>query len=390
MDDLWEPQAEPRSAERLVERGGHAVASGGVEDDLSVLSIIAALLHRPRLLFGLPAAFGILAVAIALLRPVEYSATAKFGPQRLQRNTSQLAGLVARFGIDLGAGASMESTEFYSELLRSGHLLRETVLTKYRVQRGTADTAGNTATLLDIYRVRGETREDSILAAIDALERKMSVRVNPRSDLVTLEVRAGTPELAVQITRRILELVNEFNVSKRRSQAALESEFIAARLAEARAELEEAEASLKNFLQQNRAFEKSPELMVEHARLQRRVDFQLQVYTTLAQALETSRIEAVRNTPVITIVEPPEDSVRRVPRHLARNALLGLILGAGLSISLALLLDYLERQRRDKPDAYAELRQAGWSVLVRVLPGHMARRVALRAEERGRRWRGQA
>ena len=369
--------------------GGNAVPRGGIEGDPSVLSIVAALLRRPRLVFGLPAGFCVLAVALSLLRPIEYSATAKFGPQQLQRNTFQLPGLAARFGFDLGAGASMESPEFYSELLRSAHLLRETVLAEYPVEHGVADTAATTATLLEIYRVEGRTREDSVLAAIHALERKMSVSVNPRSELVTLEVRAGTPELAVQITRRILELVNEFNVSKRRSQAAVESEFIAGRLAEARAELEEAEASLKNFLQQNRAFEKSPELMVEHARLQRRVDFQLQVYTTLAQALETSRIEAVRNTPVITIVQPPEDSVRRVRRHLARNALLGLILGSGLSVFIALVLDYLERQRREKPNTYAELQQAGQFVLTWGLPGRVARLVTSRARERGRRWRGQ-
>src|SRR5690606_11254292 len=99
-----------------------------------------------------------------LARPVQYVATAKFGPQGLQRNVSQFAGLAARLGFNLGGSTRMESPEFYSELLRSGHLLREIVETRYTLRQGPADTAEDTATLLEIYQVEGRTRRDSILA----------------------------------------------------------------------------------------------------------------------------------------------------------------------------------------------------------------------------------
>ena len=92
------------------------------------------------------------------------------------------------------------------------------------------------------------------------------------------------------MNRRLLELVTEFNQERRQSQAAAERRFVEARREEAKGELEEAERNLQRFLEQNRSYESSPQLVFEAQRLQRSVDINQQLYTSLAQSYEQARI----------------------------------------------------------------------------------------------------
>jgi uncharacterized protein involved in exopolysaccharide biosynthesis len=52
-----------------------------------------------------------------------------------------------------------------------------------------------------------------------------------------------------------------------------------------------------------------------------------EIESTLAQAFEQARIDQVRDTPVITIVEPPIVPAVANSRGIIRNAVLGLIVG---------------------------------------------------------------
>ena len=47
-----------------------------------------------------------------------------------------------------------------------------------------------------------------------------------------------------------------------------------------------------------------------------------QIYTTVAQRYELANIEAVRNTPVITVIDAPEGLVEARPRY-TRQIVLG-------------------------------------------------------------------
>jgi uncharacterized protein involved in exopolysaccharide biosynthesis len=121
-----------------------------------------------------------------------------------------------------------------------------------------------------------------------------------------------TPSSPSRSPRGSVELLNEFNLETRQSQALEEGRFVSARMAEAQEELREAEEALKTFLQQNRQFRNSPELVFEHDRLQRQVAMRQEIFTSLAQSHEQSRIDAVRDTPVITVIA--SRSARRSPR----------------------------------------------------------------------------
>ena len=120
-------------------------------------------------------------------------------------------------------------------------------------------------------------------------------------------------------------------------------------------ELGVAEDSLRGFLERNRTYQSSPALSFEAARLQRRLDLRQQVYSSLAQAFEQARIDEVRNTPVITVVDTPEESVRLDGKALPRAAV-GLVIGLLLGMGVALVFEYVARRRQVAPEEFDEIR----------------------------------
>jgi uncharacterized protein involved in exopolysaccharide biosynthesis len=112
--------------------------------------------------------------------------------------------------------------------------------------------------------------------------------------------------------------VDSFNLKSRQSQASQERRFTEQRLTQAQADKRQAEDELQAFLQRNRDFRSSPQLSFAYDRLADNVSLRQQLYTTLAQSYEQARIEEVRDTPVITIVEPPMLPARPDPRPFGR------------------------------------------------------------------------
>jgi uncharacterized protein involved in exopolysaccharide biosynthesis len=140
----------------------------------------------------------------------------------------------------------------------------------------------------------------------------------------------------------------------RQGEAASERKFVDDRLSMAGSDLRAAEDRLESFLSSNRQYSSTSELAFQRDRLQRDVSFRQQLVTTLTQASEDARIREVRDTPVITIFEPPFVPSDAEPRGRVKRVLLGIIIGAlvGALISLG---SAMVLTRREGGDREAEL-----------------------------------
>lgn len=347
---------------------GDRVADAGGS---SFIRFAAILLRRPRLTVGLPLAFAVLTVVMtAIGGGLRYEASSIIEPQSSEPQVGQIAALAAQFGFQLGGLSNEESLEFYTTLVGSNELLREALLTEYRFStRDLNEAEGDSlaGTLLEILDIGGDTEEHRIRRGVRRLDSWVRTRADLPSGTVTLETQAPWPELAVKLNRRILTLVNEFNLKKRQSQAGAERRFTETRLAEERDRLTKAEDALANFYNRNRRWASSPELQSEADRLQREVDFRQQVYTTLAQEYERARINEVRNTPVINVIDPPEASVEQAGSYFLYAVLAGM-LGFAFAAGLAFVSEHFRRERQIRPGEFAELTQLTRDVPRRLLP----------------------
>ncbi|HWV57913.1 MAG TPA: Wzz/FepE/Etk N-terminal domain-containing protein [Longimicrobiales bacterium] len=320
--------------------GGNARGNGRApeQDDLSFAELATMLLRERRLLVALPLAAAFLVAVITVITPRTYTSTGSFVPYAGESAASRAMGLAAQLGFILPTAGNAYSPDFYVELLRSREILGRVVDSEFEVTipglfpGREAVRRGNLVEVLELESGSpGRDREK----AMEALAEMTSLSTGRLSGTVTLSVSTRWPELSQQIAERMLTLVDEFNRVQRQSQAAAERLFIEERLATVRQELSDAEAELQTFLQRNRAFESSPELRFEHDRLQREVVMRQQLYSSLAQGYEQARIDEVRNTPVITVVQAPETPVLPDRRGLVLKVASALIAGGMLAIVLA-------------------------------------------------------
>lgn len=313
-----------------IERGSRSHL--GVDDrDVPVGQPLGDLVRVLRSQWRLLATFAAIAAigvaAFELTRPATFTASASFVTQS-GRTPSSLGGIAAQFGIAVPGESGNDSPQFYVDLLSSRAILDSIVAVPYRIP----STRGQRlVSLLEVLDAKGRSNGARMLDAERALRERMVTTIGKQTGVVNLGVSSPNPELSRAIVTRMLTAVNEFNLRKRQSHARAEREFAERQLAASRAELLAAENRLQAFLQENRAYRSSPRLSFEEDRLARDVATRQQVVDLLTQSYQRARLDEVRDTPMITILDPPllppEADSRGIGTKIVFAVVLGLMLG---------------------------------------------------------------
>ncbi|HEY1952404.1 MAG TPA: Wzz/FepE/Etk N-terminal domain-containing protein [Gemmatimonadaceae bacterium] len=325
-------------------------AAAAQKSDVSVIAFVSILLRSRRLILACAILFGLVVAAVTALLPPKYTSTASFTAQA-DRPQSGIAGMAAQFGVSLPGTEMSQSPAFYVDLVTSHTILGAIMDSSY-----TAEGSERTGKRVSLAAALGVNEPDSALRrdeTIRQLRKRISTGFSQRTGVVFVSTTTKSPVLAKQITSNIVSELDKYNLQTRQSQAASERRFTERRLAEVKQDLQDAEARSMDFLEHNRT-SNSPQLTFESERLQRDLSFRQQVYATVAQAYEQAKIEEVRDTPLINIVERAEVPVRPDPKGFVRKVVLGLALGAIFGTLLGFGRHALERDPRD-PYAVAEL-----------------------------------
>ncbi len=337
---------------------GQAGASPRFASDLTpipVPSILAVLLRNRRTVVAFTAVGVALAVLVGLTRTPKYTASFSFLPQSAQdQSRSGLAGLAGQFGIPIGMlGGASQPPQLYADVLT----MRE-ILTLVARDSFASGPDGRKQPLPEFLEVEGGDPRVVLENTMRALREKViSSTVAARTtNAVTVRVQTRSPQVSLGIAQRLLDGLNQYNRLTRQSQAGEERRFIEARLADARASLRSAEDALQRFLQANRQFTNSPQLRFEEDRLQREVTLRQQVVVGLSQQYEDARIREVRDTPVITVIDPPALPVLPDPRGRVRLLALLTMAFFALGVLVVLSREAWTRKRAEGTDpSYAQL-----------------------------------
>jgi uncharacterized protein involved in exopolysaccharide biosynthesis len=320
-------------------------------DRISLIALLNALLRYRRVLLLLPLGCAVAAGLSRLVRDPEYTATTSFVPQSPDRPPAGLGGLAAQFGIAMPGLQPSESPEFYAELIKSRVILGPVAGSRFSVAHGAGQ---DSIALVELLEIDSGDPAERVDEALDRLKDLVSVSASAATDIVRVEVTTRWPHVSAGIAARTIDLVNDFNLRSKQTQAGSERRFVESRMKEVHAELTEAEADLQAFRQRNRDIRNSPELMLVHERLQRTVAWKQEVFTSLAQAFEQARIEEVRNLPVITIVESPVVPVRPDRRGTIRWLTIGFLVGLCLAAVVIFMLEVIHNGRIEEGSNYSE------------------------------------
>ena len=318
----------------------HGISAPVYRNEVSVLDLVNLMLRNRRLLVGLPAITSVLVVVGIILMPRTYTASASLLPQSTAASSSRISSLAAQFGLNVPGADPSQSPAFYASLLQSREVLEPVVQDRFRlVVRGDSISE----TLIDLLKARGRTAGARLESAVDKLEERLTVSVDRQTGLVEFNVRTQSPELSYQIVKRMLAQVTAFNIGRLQSQAAAERAFVEQQAERAQGQLRQAENELKDFLLHNRMYANDPQLAFEYDRLQRTVSMRQELFTSLTQSVDQARIDEMRDTPPMAVVESPRIPARPDSRGLVLGAMLGLLLGALVGIVLAVLRDFMRR-----------------------------------------------
>jgi uncharacterized protein involved in exopolysaccharide biosynthesis len=326
------------------------------EQSISLFTLANIVLGHRWWVLGAASMVAIGGSALALVfRPYAAEAMIEI-PSASSNSLAGVAGLAAQFGVNLGSLAGGESVQFYSDLVQSRDILSRVVNDTFRVATSADARDSLVTTLLDLYKSRGDTPRERTIDAVNTLTKKMTVSEDAEGSVLTIDVQAPYPRLAEQIVRRIVTLLNEFNLHSRQTQASVERQFIEGRLAAERDSLTAAEAAMTTFLERNRTYASAPALAFRAAELQRRIDLHQSVYTTLAQSVEQARIEEVRNTPVFNVVERPEGTGQPSWKTTPIVLLMG-ILGILTGAMTGFLREYIVNARKQQLGDFLEFQR---------------------------------
>lgn len=318
----------------------------GEEAGTSLFEILTPLLHSWKAVVGCPLIAGIIVAGVTLLLHPTFTATTTFVPVAPATSAtlpSGLASLAGEFGVNLGSTAAV-SPDFFAEVLTSHELLSATLRSEFDDPR--AHSVGR-ATLIEILEIKGKTPTELRENGIRELETDVTQRVDRRTGIVTLTVEGRSPALVAAVANHMVELLNTFNLERLQLQSHERRRFVGDRLQQADSELHSAETAHLRFLQANRRYADSPLLAFEENRLSRQVQLRQEVFQTLTREYEEARIAEVRDTPVLTVIDPAVPPDRRSAPRRKLLVFLALLTGALTALPWAYLSEYRRAANRE-------------------------------------------
>ena len=267
------------------------------EFEIGRFRVPVATVRRAMVAAGLTAA---VVGFVSLLSPRRYSAGFTMVPQVSDAGNSGLSSIASQLGVNFGSIDLTQSPLFYSELLGSRAFNLALTGGIYRVDG--ADGPRDSL-LYEWMEAPGATPEQRHERAAILLRNKTAISSSSRSGIVRFAVTLTDSALVRQVAMRALAQIDSFNLRTKQTQAHAERTFLEMRADSLEWHLRNAEDALVRFDERNRAVNLAPALRVERDRLSREKQVIENVGGIVRQQLERARMEEVRNTPVVTVVE---------------------------------------------------------------------------------------
>ena len=289
--------------------------------------LLALLLRHRTLVMVCAIACAVLLAATGLLTARQWESRSAFTTFQSSSGTAGVSGLAQQLGVQLPQGSEGGTPLFYSVLVRSRGLIRALVALK--PPAAALGTFRDLGAALDVNdNLTGDARRE---ATVDAVLKAMAVDLNRESGIVSIAIRTPDAGLSLWLNQSLLSLIDTYYGAIRRTRAGAERKFSEEQRVKALADVKLAEGAIEHFLTDNKQYQGSPMLAIQFERLSREVSVKQSVYSALEQAYQKARLDEVRDTPAISVVEPPVRPAKPAARFLALRILFGLIVGAVLA-----------------------------------------------------------
>ena len=245
---------------------------------------------------------GVTTAVVSLFMPNYYKSEAKLLPVDSSNSGAMgnLAAAAAAFGVGIGASGGSDAN--FVDILNSRWLAERVLDSEFTFHGRSWRFGADQPHQETLYAYLHPANMDRAVKTLNSI---LNATKDLKSNVITLTAETKSPELSQEIVRRATDLLNQFVVQNSRTRGSEKADFAKARLADARHQMGEAEASFRDFLEKNRNYQLSsdPAVRLEGARLEAELNLRRQLVTTLAVNREQSLLDAKNDIPILNILD---------------------------------------------------------------------------------------
>ena len=320
-------------------------------DEIDFRPLFQALWTNRKRIIKITAFVTFLGVIYALLATPLYESTITMYPSTQDRGgeLNQLKGVASSFGIDVGGGSTNLNIP---DILNSRRVKTDLIYYKWNSTEFNMpvdlihyweidDSTGlnlNPITWIKSLFSNREAKNHMMEwqeIALEKINDHITI-IEEKTGLIRIKILMEEPQLAADMVNHLYNIVVDFTGNVHNSQAKLNREFIENRQVEVKEKLTDLEEVLKIFRERNRSIMESPQLQLELGRLMREVEIKTQVYITLQKQYELARIDEVKETPSVIIIDKGVPAYQKdTPKRkliVIVASILGLITGSLFSV----------------------------------------------------------
>lgn len=268
-------------------------------------------------------AFFIIAILTFFLDQ-RYTSTLSIMPNQSESSMSSLGMLVQDFAIDGGGGNFP-----ISEIASSNSILDKIYNTSFdsNVNQGKinlADLLGTNKTTF-ISKIMGIITNKDInnpdmlkYSTIKKFKERLNIKYDRKTNITSISVTVEDPLASKQIADLFYYEISSFINKTINDSGKMKQNFLNERIQSIETELVKNEKILEDFLSENKSINQSPKLLQQLTRLQREVTLKETAYLLLKKELEIARIDEVKRTLKLIVIEKPDiPVVKSYPSRLS-------------------------------------------------------------------------
>lgn len=331
-------------------------------EEISLLEMFDTLKSRRKFIFWFTGIITVIALVYALVATPMYSSYVSIYPSLEDSSMSSalgdFQGIASAIGISMDGAGPL--TFYIPDIVNSRMLRKSVVLSTWTAEHYSAPVGLITYWEIDdptkitkrilrfvtgiFSKKKVDPQRRYTENAMSELGSRISIREED-SGLTTIIVSMEEPQLASDIANFIANEIKTYIREEQGKQSKKYREFIEGRLSESKSELSKSEEELTSFRKEHPIALDTPERQLDRGRMMRNIEVNQEVYITLRQQHELARIEELRETTAINILDEAEPPVK----HSAPRRILILtgsfIFGLFISVIIVLIKFSVQRER---------------------------------------------
>ena len=317
-------------------------------DEIDIMELLRKLFKDWKLILKWCGIAAVIGLVIGFSIPKEYTVTSKLAPETVSRSGGgSLGSLASLAGINLGSVSTSDAVypDLYPDIVSSTPFIVELFPVQVDFSHKKESLSSDYYTYLKdytrgpwwgkvisapfralgwfmgLFREKVEpvegyaslnpaalTQEQENIAK--AIRESIALSVDKKNSVISLTVNAQDPKVAAKISEEVIARLQTYVTNYRTEKSRKDLEYYETLYEEARSAYFASQQRYAGYMDRNQGVVLQ-RVKTEQERLQNEMNLNYQLYNTCAQQLQAAKAKVQQETPVFTIINPPQVPLKR-------------------------------------------------------------------------------